>query len=447
MSKYDFSIDLSPDTSTGAILSQIQPKSVVLEFGCAEGRMTRYMQQELGCSVYIVEYNAEAFAVAKAFAQDGLCDDIMHFGWLEKFGHIAFDAIIFADVLEHLTAPEKVLAEAGKLLKDTGVIYVSVPNITHNDILLKAYDGRFDYTSVGLLDDTHVHFWGRHNIEMLAQESGLHLRSLSGTHCHTGGTEQNVQTGKHQLFENLLRQTPWGEIYQFVFALDKGTTGETTCYFAPQKIWGNLYFDLGDGFGKDPAVAVDAVYTGNGSYRMNTTIQNSQNLRAIRLNPTVGQGCILQNISISQGEEKTDVIAPDGICLEDGLWLPGTEPEISADVLPEAGDIALAYEIILPGPRYLQMLEQAYKNKHIQMGGLLHQNEDLRKDLSAYIELTNQKELQIIALERQLAEGRVIASLRQNKLVRKLYNRVTGLLRKLKRYMKRRLEKKENLHD
>ena len=160
MSKYDFEIDLTANSSTGIILNKIREDSVVLEFGCATGRMTRYMKEVLGCRVYIVEYDKDAYQTALQYAEDGLCDDIMQFQWVEKFQDINFDAIIFADVLEHLTRPEQVLEQAGHLLKEDGNIYVSIPNITHNDILMKLYDNRFDYTPTGILDDTHVHFWG-----------------------------------------------------------------------------------------------------------------------------------------------------------------------------------------------------------------------------------------------------------------------------------------------
>ena len=47
MSKYDFEVDLSLNSSTGMILNKLRPDSVVLEFGCAAGRMTRYMKEQL----------------------------------------------------------------------------------------------------------------------------------------------------------------------------------------------------------------------------------------------------------------------------------------------------------------------------------------------------------------------------------------------------------------
>ena len=159
MSKYDFDLDLSGNTSTGMILSKIKKGSTVLEFGCATGRMTRYMQEALDCRVYIVEFEESAFQKAVEYAEDGLCDDIMTFRGREKFQDVRFDAVICADVLEHLSDPEAVLRAAAELLTEDGAIHISLPNITHNDVLLKAFRERFDYTKVGLLDNTHVHFW------------------------------------------------------------------------------------------------------------------------------------------------------------------------------------------------------------------------------------------------------------------------------------------------
>ena len=101
MLKYDFNVDLGLDTSTGIILSKIQPNSTVLEFGCAAGRMTKYMKNALNCQVYIVEYDKEAFDIAMQYAADGVCDDILTLSWMNKFKEIQFDSIVFADVLEH----------------------------------------------------------------------------------------------------------------------------------------------------------------------------------------------------------------------------------------------------------------------------------------------------------------------------------------------------------
>ena len=47
MSKYNLPMELGENTIPGKIMRKITPGSTVLEFGCAEGRMTRYMQEKL----------------------------------------------------------------------------------------------------------------------------------------------------------------------------------------------------------------------------------------------------------------------------------------------------------------------------------------------------------------------------------------------------------------
>ena len=95
MSKYDYDLELNENSSTGQIIKEIAPKSVVLEFGCAAGRMTKYMSNVLDCKVYIVEYCKEDYDKAITYAVDGVCGDITEFKWLDKFGNVQFDYIIY----------------------------------------------------------------------------------------------------------------------------------------------------------------------------------------------------------------------------------------------------------------------------------------------------------------------------------------------------------------
>lgn len=429
MSKYDFEIDLSPNTSTGAILSRIPEGSTVLEFGCAAGRMTRYMKQQLDCRVYIVEYDREAYQVAREYAADGLCDDIMRFGWLEKFGNISFDAIVFADVLEHLTAPEKILEAAGKLLKDSGSIHISIPNITHNAILLKAYDEHFDYTPTGLLDDTHVHFWGLHNIEALTDSCGLHVQSITGTTCSVRDTEQQVQIGKNRLLENILHERRCGEVYQFVVTLCKHRTEKTTYMFECPTIPSKAYLNTGNGFNGNEVVVLTAEYTGRGSYRLWGEIKNEGNLRGIRLEPVEGQNCILQNLSVCQGQQKLQTAAPGAVELEDGLWLPEENSAVYVDTPAEGESVTVDGEILLPGQRYMQLLEQACASRCKSLltetrdiSGQISENEVLKQDLWAYIFLANRKELRTLDLEQQIAElEQQVVGLKQQVAIKEQY--------------------------
>ena len=365
MSKYDFEIDLSDRTSTGIILNKIKPGSVVLEFGCATGRMTRYMKEAMDCKVYIVEFDAGAYEKALQFAAGGVCGDIMTYSWLEEFRDVRFDAVIFADVLEHLSRPEEVLAKAAELLKDTGSIYVSVPNITHNDILLKACTEHFDYTRTGLLDEDHIHFWGLENLKALPRRCGLNVRSIEGTCCATGDSEQAISGNGQMLLTNLLRQRRAGEVYQFVITLDRGETAQPVCTIRPPAVRSHIYLDTGSGFHPDQCIPVNAAYTEDGTYQIRTELEAPDGLCRIRLDPVEWQGCILLHAALNRGETEFAWSCSEGVYLHQGIYLPGEDPMIWAEVPEADGPIRIRAEFLIPDERYLAALEK----------NLVHQNE------------------------------------------------------------------------
>lgn len=440
MSKYDFEIDLSANSSTGIILNKIRQGSVVLEFGCATGRMTRYMKDVLGCSVYIVEYDREAYETAIAYAKNGLCDDILNLKWVEQFQDIRFDAIIFADVLEHLTAPEQILKKAAQLLADDGGIYVSIPNITHNDILLKAYEEHFDYTPTGILDDTHVHFWGLQNLEALAEQTGLSIRNIEATYCLTGETEQ--YTGKHEnqniLLANLLKERACGEVYQFIVTLDKNPAhnADKRYSFKMPSIKSHIYFNTGNDFNADEVVEVEAVSTGKGSYTLHYIIDNVKNIKRIKFDPIEQQGCILRQISVSQLGKSLPLIFPDAVAVTEGFLLQGPDPMVYTEIDTDNGPVSIDADIVIFGALYLQILQDEYVHTALELNTshsilsngnaqMKRENDELKnelktvklekeqlaqnyeecvRDLHAYAILANYKDKYSIRLEQKITQ-------------------------------------------
>jgi len=76
--------------------------------------------------------------------------------------------------LEHLRNPWRVLEETQQLLKSEGYIVVSIPNIAHGAIRLALLQGRFEYTELGILDNTHLRFFTRKTVEQLFERSLLY---------------------------------------------------------------------------------------------------------------------------------------------------------------------------------------------------------------------------------------------------------------------------------
>ena len=218
MSKYNFSVDsINTNSTHGKILSQIKEGSTVLECGCATGYMTRFMKEKMGCSVSIVEIDEEAYNIARESAEDGFCGNLDEHYWSDHFKNGKFDYILFADVLEHLRNPVRTLSFAKKLLKNDGKVIFSIPNICHNDIMIRMYYDNFTYTNVGLLDNTHIHFWGGNNLPGFCDKAGFDIEVIDLLLAKTGKTEQGFPL--NQIDDELLallKKRKLGEVYQYI---------------------------------------------------------------------------------------------------------------------------------------------------------------------------------------------------------------------------------------
>jgi glycosyltransferase involved in cell wall biosynthesis/2-polyprenyl-3-methyl-5-hydroxy-6-metoxy-1,4-benzoquinol methylase len=232
MKKYDFTLDLETDNSNSIILRWIKPQSTVLEFGPAHGRMTKFLKENLRCSVTIIELDAESGTEAARYAERALIGEIE--GniesdlWVQKLQGGTFDYIIFCDVLEHLHNPGKTLAAAIGLLSDGGSIIVSVPNLAHNSVLIELWNNRFEYRNTGLLDETHLCFFSKTSLAKLVHQAGFRVYNEHNTSCAVDNTEF-----KHSLADvprevaKAMAKREHADIYQFVWELKKAGWRQT----------------------------------------------------------------------------------------------------------------------------------------------------------------------------------------------------------------------------
>jgi SAM-dependent methyltransferase len=93
--------------------------------------------------------------------------------WAAPLAGESFDAIICADVLEHLRDPRPLLNQLHGFLKPGGSMLMSLPNASHLTVVASLLGGRFPYQKNGLLDHTHLKFYGREDLEALLRECGL----------------------------------------------------------------------------------------------------------------------------------------------------------------------------------------------------------------------------------------------------------------------------------
>lgn len=230
MSKYSNNLDIQsikqndPNGTIATVLNSITPHSKILELGCANGYITKYLKEELFCEVSIIEINKDDYQEALQYAVDGFCGNLDSTEWYEYFKTKQFDYIIIMDVLEHLINPLQVLSLLKFLIMQNGKIIFSIPNICHNDIIIQMFYNNFTYTSLGLLDNTHIHFWGLNNIENFVKQAELQITTIIPIIVPTNRTEQAIALDSidAELIKILLEKRQYGNVYQFVVICEKG---------------------------------------------------------------------------------------------------------------------------------------------------------------------------------------------------------------------------------
>jgi SAM-dependent methyltransferase len=144
----------------------------VLEVGCGSGALGRLLR-ERGHHVTGIELVPEVAEQARRCLDRVETADVERDGF--SFPPGCFDAIVFADVLEHLVDPWRVLREAVEVLADDGVVVASIPNAQNLDVVWRLLRGRWEYRERGILDVGHLRFFTLHTIRGLFAQAGLTL--------------------------------------------------------------------------------------------------------------------------------------------------------------------------------------------------------------------------------------------------------------------------------
>lgn len=173
---YGGSFNAADRNNPRTIIANWTPEQArVLEVGPGDGVVSRWLKQSKGCRIVGVELVPEAAQTASA---SGVFERML-VGSIEDDAVIAqaralgpFDAIIFADVLEHLVDPWRTLRQMRDLLAPGGHVLLSVPNIAHWTARLNLLLGRFDYADGYLMDRTHLRWFTWRSARQMAQASG-----------------------------------------------------------------------------------------------------------------------------------------------------------------------------------------------------------------------------------------------------------------------------------
>jgi 2-polyprenyl-3-methyl-5-hydroxy-6-metoxy-1,4-benzoquinol methylase len=149
----------------------------LLDVGAADGLLSRLLT-ERGWKVTGLEADPVAAAAAAMHCERIVVADL-DAGVPVLEGE--FDAIVCADVLEHLRNPASTLLALRRTLAAGGEVLISVPNVAHLWMRVSLLAGRFEYAERGILDRTHLRFFTRRTLAALVRGAGLRIARMTAT--------------------------------------------------------------------------------------------------------------------------------------------------------------------------------------------------------------------------------------------------------------------------
>jgi 2-polyprenyl-3-methyl-5-hydroxy-6-metoxy-1,4-benzoquinol methylase len=187
--KYDYKVDPSADTAPARVVRMVGQNKKVLEVGSGPGSITKQLKEVGQCSVTALEIDPEAIELVRPFCEAVHAADLNTKDWGKLLNGQRFEVVLAADVLEHVYNPLDVLKTMSTLLDDNGRIVLSLPHVGHSAIAACLLLEDFEYRDWGLLDKTHIRFFGLTNIQKLVHEAGLSISKIEFVVRHPRETE------------------------------------------------------------------------------------------------------------------------------------------------------------------------------------------------------------------------------------------------------------------
>jgi methionine biosynthesis protein MetW len=150
----------------------------VLDVGAGTGAFAARLQVGRGARVVCLEPDPERAACARSRGLE------VHEATVEEFAdnaNGAFDAVVLADVLEHVPYPAPMLRALHQVVAPTGRLLLSVPNVAHWTVRASLMLGRFDYRPTGLMDATHLRWFTLGSLTRLLEACGFRIDARTST--------------------------------------------------------------------------------------------------------------------------------------------------------------------------------------------------------------------------------------------------------------------------
>lgn len=148
----------------------------LLDIGCGCGGLSVGLKEK-GIEVVGVEKDEKLCALAKEKLSAAILGDIENLKLNYPEGY--FDCIMYADILEHLVEPLNILEKHKVYLEKDGCVIASIPNVRYYKVILRLiFSGAWDYNDAGILDRSHLRFFGLVNVVELFEKAGYEIMEI-----------------------------------------------------------------------------------------------------------------------------------------------------------------------------------------------------------------------------------------------------------------------------
>ena len=152
------------------------PGGTLLDLGAAGGELGSAIRDHFDRTIGF-EYNVDCVGDLQGRFDSIVIADLERVRQLPQ--HV--DAIVLADVLEHLRSPARALGLVRDALQPAGHVFISVPNIANVTVRLGLLFGIFEYRDRGILDHTHLRFYTVRTIRREVEHAGFRIEEIRGS--------------------------------------------------------------------------------------------------------------------------------------------------------------------------------------------------------------------------------------------------------------------------
>lgn len=149
-----------------AALARVPTGAAVLDIGAREGGLRKYLPDGV---------NYQGIDITPEFASDAVLTRDISEGI--PFADASYDFVFCIEVLEHVPNPFAAFGEVNRVLRDGGVLIVSVPNPYHLKEIVWNVFRTPDRQG-------HIYSWTRQAMTKLGEMNGFRIDGYGGTYLH-----------------------------------------------------------------------------------------------------------------------------------------------------------------------------------------------------------------------------------------------------------------------